>query len=157
MESTLADRVIALARQERADEEQRLVSAATRSQDPGADFLSMQVAALLRETFLTNVGFDQPQVPAFLDVVLAARKERELTSGTAAADEEGCEDRSRYAVAELPPGIPAWPPEIFTAVDQQYTRRWQRSMLCKIHDGRGGLATSQRLKEGGSLFNAVLG
>jgi hypothetical protein len=91
-----------------------------------------------------------------MDVVLAARKERELTAGPAAAGEGDYEDRSRYAVAELPPGIPAWPPEIFTAADQQYTRRWQRSTLCKVHDRRGGLATPRRLNEGKSLSNVVL-
>jgi hypothetical protein len=57
MEATLADRVMTLARRERADEERRLLSAAMRSQDEGADFLSMQRAAVLRETLLTNADF----------------------------------------------------------------------------------------------------
>jgi hypothetical protein len=54
----------------------------------GEIFQSIQRDVDLRERLLINAGFDSPEKPAFLDVVLAAREDRVQAAAVAGGDED---------------------------------------------------------------------
>jgi hypothetical protein len=143
-----ADRVAAL----------EIASLGSRVLSGGDAFRSMQAQAELCEQLLANAGFGAASKPRYLEVVLAARSDRLHSAAAALGDDEEIEDRAQYCVAELPVGIAPYPPAIFSAVEQQYTKSWHRNVLAKPRESRGevGAPPSLQQKEGESLSNRLL-
>lgn len=69
-------------------------------------------------------------------------------------DDEDVEDRGKGAQAELPPGVPDWPPRPFLARQKVFTKPWQVYLLKQGDASRPD--TDPRIAEGDCLSNVVL-
>jgi hypothetical protein len=114
------------------DANRRVEAMETASHSPGASvggdtFRAKQDNAELCEQLLANAGFAGTSKPRYSDVVLMARSDV-IHAAASRGREEGevYEDRSKYCVAEVPV---RFPPAIFTASDQQYTKQWPRAVF----------------------------
>lgn len=117
--------------------------------------------AELRESLLQQAGFMEAatDVPAFMDLVKVARQaavRQAAVSVVTDEDEEDdqVEDRGRGAQAELPTGVPDWPPRPFLAREKTYTKAWQKHLLRQGENVRTD--SDPRMAEGDCMSNVVL-
>jgi hypothetical protein len=124
----------------------------------GDTFHTMQDQAELCEQPLATAGFAEACKPRYLDVVLAARTDVIHAAASRGRKEgEVYENRSKYCVAEPPIGLAPYPPAVFTASDQQYTKPWRCSVLSiRDHGAVVEVPPSHSLKEGESLYTVLL-
>jgi hypothetical protein len=75
------------------------------------------------------------QAPEYLPLLVAAREGAERQAdrpvGVKESEEQDDEeaDRGFGAQAELPPGVPVWPPRVFPARERTYTKGWHKYVL----------------------------
>jgi hypothetical protein len=111
---------------------------------------------------MVMTGFKFPEIerPEFFDMTESSRAAAERKAacrvlrddGSDASDSE--DDRGMGAVAELPAGVPLWPPRVFSARSHTYTRAWHRQMLRKFDPHYK--ESDPRVAEGNTMSNMML-
>jgi hypothetical protein len=92
----------------------------------------MRIVGLLKGAGLSN---DEAKAPELLPLLVAARESALQQAGRKVSvkdmEDEDDEDVDRGigAQAELPPGVPMWPPRLFLPRESIYARRWQKWLL----------------------------
>lgn len=114
------------------------------------------------ERLLHDAGYaDATNVqPTLIDLTREARKAAMRMCATGVTgeyeDEDGdvIEDRGKGAQAELPAGVPDWPPRPFLARQKVYTKPWQVWLLKQGESVRSD--ADPRIAEGDCMSNVVL-
>ena len=98
--------------------------------------------------------------PEYFEMTVRAREaalEKAVRGISKLDDEDDSDDdegRGMGASAELPVGVPMWPPTVFLARDRKYTQPWHREML-----GQGDTHFKEgdsRLAEGETMSNIMI-
>lgn len=118
--------------------------------------------AVRSERLLRDAGYsdDTSAQPALMALTREARAValRMAASGVTGEDGEDeddtVEDRGKGAQAELPPGVPDWPPRPFLARQKVFTKPWQVWLLKQGEPIRSD--SDPRIAEGDCLSNVVL-
>ena len=98
--------------------------------------------------------------PDLLEVTREARQvamrmaASRVLSETGEEDDDDVEDRGKGAQAELPPGVPDWPPRPFLARQKVFSKPWQVYLLKQNDTVRSD--NDPRMAEGDCLSNVVL-
>ena len=109
---------------------------------------------------LSGMQSDTEPRPEYFEMTIRAREAalEKAVRGTSRAegedDSDDDEERGLGASAELPPGVPMWPPTVFLAQDRKYTRPWHCEML-----GQGRVTLKEgdsRLVEGEAMSNIMV-
>jgi hypothetical protein len=114
------------------------------------------------ERLLRGAGLasDEAQAPEYLPLLVAARRSALAQAGrqfsVREVDENDDEeiDRGIIAQAELPPGVPMWPPRVFLARERTYTKGWHKWLLKQGEFHRS--ETDRRIAEGDMLSVVAL-
>jgi hypothetical protein len=118
----------------------------------------MRMARLLKGAVFAD---DEAMAPEILPLLVAARESALLKAGRKVSDrdveDEDDEevDRGIWAQAELPPGVPMWPPRLFLHRERTYTKGWQKWLLKQGESNQS--ETDARIAEGDVLSVVMLG
>ena len=118
--------------------------------------------ALRSERLLRDAGYadETTAQPALIDLTREARSVAMRMAACCVTGDEGededdaVEDRGKGAQAELPPGVPDWPPSPFLARQKVFTKPWQVWLLKQGEAIRS--ENDPRIAEGDCLSNVVL-
>lgn len=118
--------------------------------------------ALQSQRLLVAAGYSDATTaePELLEVTREARKVAMRMAASRVINEDGeeddedVEDRGKGAQAELPPGVPDWPPRPFLARQRVFTKKWQIYLLKQNETVRSD--GDPRIAEGDCLSNVVL-
>jgi hypothetical protein len=114
------------------------------------------------ERWLKGAGLadEEAQAPEYLPLLVAAREGAVRQAGRPVGVKESEEqddeeiDRGVGAQAELPPGVPVWPPRVFLARERTYTKGWHKYLLKQGEAHRS--ESDPRIAEGDTLSVASI-
>ena len=118
--------------------------------------------AVRGERLLQDAGYSDGtnQQPKLIEITREARKAAMRMSATGVTgdydddEDDIVEDRGKGAQAELPPGVPDWPPRPFLARQKVFTKPWQVWLLKQGESVRN--EADPCIAEGDCLSNVVL-